>query len=127
VKYEVCVGVDVCAYGTQTFEADSDEAAIAKARDIAENNMPVLHPRWGSQENDRIVFVRKGDEVSGEWIAENIELYPDPLHDNAFRLLQAARDVLVWAAELGGWEAPCWTELLAAVDACGGKLEGSET
>jgi hypothetical protein len=91
VKYEVCVGVDVCAYGTQTFEADSDEAAIAKAKDILENNMPVLEPEWDTQDKDRIVFVRKGDEENGEWIAENIELCPDPLHDNAYRLLQTLK------------------------------------
>lgn len=30
-------------------------------------------------------------------------------------LVQAAKDVLEWAAQMGGWEAPCWERLRVAV------------
>ncbi len=30
-------------------------------------------------------------------------------------LVQAAQDVLEWAAQMGGWEAPCWERLRLAV------------
>ncbi len=30
-------------------------------------------------------------------------------------LVQAAQDVLEWAAQMGGWEAPCWERLRVAV------------
>jgi formylmethanofuran dehydrogenase subunit E len=32
-------------------------------------------------------------------------------------LLEAAKEVLEWAAMMGGWEAPCWGRLQKAVDA----------
>ena len=30
-------------------------------------------------------------------------------------LVRAAQDVLEWAAQMGGWEAPCWERLRLAV------------
>ncbi len=47
--------------------------------------------------------------------------FSDPLRDNAFALLQAAKAILDWEKALGGWDAPCWQALQDVVDLCEGK------
>jgi hypothetical protein len=40
-------------------------------------------------------------------------------------LVRAAQDVLEWAAQMGGWEAPCWERLRRAVaERLGARREG---
>jgi len=41
-------------------------------------------------------------------------------------LLQAARDVLEWAERTGGWDAPCWPGLRAAVRSAGSETEAGD-
>ncbi len=42
-------------------------------------------------------------------------------------LVQAAQDVLEWAAQMGGWEAPCWERLRTAVREAAAQGEGPDS
>ncbi len=42
-------------------------------------------------------------------------------------LVQAARDILEWAAQMGGWEAPCWERLRLAVREAAAQSESPDS
>ncbi len=42
-------------------------------------------------------------------------------------LVQAAQDVLEWAAQMGGWEAPCWESLRRAVREAAAQSESPDS
>ena len=120
MKYEALLACDVSEYATVEFEATSDEAAIEEAKRLY-HDADDFHVEWDNTSNDRIVHVeriqRNGKHKT---IAEDIDLKPNPLHDHAFALLQAAKAVQEWAGQLGGWEASCWTVLESAIARCEG-------
>lgn len=93
MKYEVCYGQDVPAYGDLTIEADSDEKAVAEARaawaDERATEIEWDSPQWDLADDGRIVSIKRQDEDGA--FAEAIDLEPDPLLDNAHRLLELCR------------------------------------
>jgi len=124
MKYEALLAHDVSSYATVEIDAETDEAAIEDAKRMHREDTLNFSVEWDGVWNERIVHVAPvvgGKPDHSHHIAEGVSLSPDPLHDNAFALLQAAKAVKEWEAMMGGWEAPCWDALDAAIAKCEGR------
>ena len=131
MKYEALLAHDISCYATIEFEAESDEAAVVKARrllSLEDKDGDISYdPEWSGLWNERIVLVEKIDDGKHECVAEDIDLNPNPLHDNALTLLQAAKEAEE-AARLAGIhqtldadDCPWYAKLKAAIAKCEAK------
>ena len=110
MKYEALLAYDVPNYATVTFESESGEAAAARCLQIlAEKpNDIAFEEEFASCNGERIVSL---SSETGGIVLCDIELDPDPLRDNAFTLLMAAKEAEEAGAAGRHPPAPRWRRL----------------
>jgi hypothetical protein len=134
VKYQALLAYNISCYVTIDFDAQDNDAAVDEAMRQLEGRSEyglVFYPEFGEEFGDRIVEVVRITQDEGPvCVAEDIDLDPNPLTDNAFRLLQAAKGfaafLSVWRYDIDKATTPlhaAWESVAEAIDACeGGEI-----
>jgi hypothetical protein len=124
MKYEALLAYDVPNYATVTFEAESGEAAADRCHQVLSEKPDDIdfEEEFASCNSERIVSL---SSETGGMVLCDVDLDPDPLRDNAFALLMAAKEAEEAARLAGihqhpdGGNLPWYARLKAAIAACG--------
>ena len=118
--YTVHVGFNQCfAVETDPIEATSIDEAIEKAVEWCENGGWDGQKSCGDPGNTYIIAISEDEDdawadddcqknVPEKWTEEDIYLIP--AQRAAVSMLEALKELREWAANMGGWEAPCWAQ-----------------